>query len=115
MDISDGLVIDCRRLCAASRIHATIDAPAIPFAAEIQPLMLSPDIFRIAITGGDDYEILASIRAGQETAFAAAAARAGVQVTKIGSIAAGEPGLTVIGRDGAPLDVSTGGFDHFRS
>ena len=115
MDVSDGLGIDCRRLCAAAGVAAGIDAAAIPFAAEALPLVQSPSLLRAAITGGDDYEILAAIRGGEETAFEAAAARAGIGVTRIGVLAAGAPSVTISAPDSTTLDLGSGGYEHFRS
>jgi thiamine-monophosphate kinase len=113
MDISDGLMIDCRRLCVASGLAGTIHAPAIPFAPHALPIVQSPDMLRLAMTGGDDYEILAAIRSGEEAAFEAAAAHAGVRVSRVGRLSAGTPGVIVIGADGPPLDTGRGGFEHF--
>jgi thiamine-monophosphate kinase len=116
MDVSDGLGLDCRRLCIASGLAAKIEAAAIPFAAQTLPLVQSPDLLRIAITGGDDYEILAAIRPGEEAAFETAAAIAGIPVTRIGVLAAGAPAVTISAADGAPIDVGGhGGYEHFRS
>ncbi len=115
MDVSDGLVIDCRRLCVASGLAAHINAGAIPFAAESLPLITRPELLAAAITGGDDYEILAAIRAGEETPFEAASAQAGIRVTRIGTLSAGSPAVTVTGPHGTPLQLGSGGYEHFRS
>jgi thiamine-monophosphate kinase len=115
MDVSDGLAIDCRRLCTASGLASEVQAATIPFADHTARLMASPEALRTAVTGGDDYEILAAIPKDAEAAFEAAAARAGVRVTRIGTLTAGEPALTVRGADGASLDLGGEGFDHFRS
>jgi thiamine-monophosphate kinase len=114
MDISDGLAIDCRRLCAVSGVGAQIDIAAIPFAEALRDLVLTPQTLRTAITGGDDYEILVAIRAGQEVAFERDAAQAGVRVTRIGSILEGEA-PAFIQTDGTPLALAQPGYDHFRS
>ena len=114
MDISDGLAIDCRRLCAASDVGAQIDLAAIPFAEAVRDLVLTPEILRTAITGGDDYEILSAIRAGQDAAFEREAAEASVRATQIGSIVEGEEPV-FIQADGSPLRLDRPGYDHFRN
>ena len=43
-----------------------------------------------ALTGGDDYEIVCTVPAAKADAFRAAAKAAGVAVTEIGEIKAGE-------------------------
>ncbi len=112
LDISDGLGIDCRRLCAASGVGAQVDVAAIPFAAAARPLVQTPELLRTAITGGDDYEILAAVRAGAEASFERDAASAGVPVTQIGKIVEGDKPL-FLRADGSPLQLDQAGFDHF--
>lgn len=113
MDVSDGLVIDCGRLARVCGLAAMIEAAAIPFAPAAAALVGAPGMLRAAITGGDDYEILAAIRAGEEAAFEAEAARSHVPVTRIGTLGAGVPGVTVRGDGGVSLDMGAAGFDHF--
>jgi thiamine-monophosphate kinase len=114
MDVSDGLVVDCRRLCAASGLAATLDAAAVPLSpAASAAVGHAPDLLRTALTGGDDYEVLFSVRAGDEAAMERAAAAAGIAITRVGALITGAPALTVRDRHGAPLDLGAGGYDHF--
>ena len=46
MDLSDGLLLDASRLCAASSCGADIDLDALPFRAP-----LSPNLARTAVRG----------------------------------------------------------------
>jgi thiamine-monophosphate kinase len=64
------------------------------------------------ITGGDDYEIAAAIPENRLKAFQAAASEAGMPVTTIGRIEAGD-GITVIGTDGQPIALKQAAFSHF--
>jgi thiamine-monophosphate kinase len=48
MDVSDGLLIDARRMAAASRLALVIDLGAVPHVGDIMA----------AVTAGDDYELL---------------------------------------------------------
>ena len=114
MDISDGLAIDCRRLCATSGVEATIEASRVPLSAAVSAIIASdPDLLRAVLTGGDDYEILFAVRSGEEAAMEQVAASTGVAVTRVGAITAGAPGLTVLDTDGVSLDLGAGGYDHF--
>jgi thiamine-monophosphate kinase len=115
MDVSDGLVKDCGRLAAASGLAATIDAARLPLSASARAALGGqPDLLKVALTGGDDYEVLAAIAPAQVDAFRAAAAASGVPVTEIGGLSAGR-GVTVTGPDGRAMDVGTTGWDHFQS
>jgi thiamine-monophosphate kinase len=63
MDLSDGLSSDLPRLCAASRVGARIETDRIPKvqmrAGENQDHV---DVIRLALNGGDDYELLFTVR-----------------------------------------------------
>jgi thiamine-monophosphate kinase len=75
MDVSDGLLIDARRMAEASRLAVEIDLDAVPVAGERMA----------AVTAGDDYELLFALPAWAEPPVAA---------TRIGSFAPGS-GMTV--------------------
>lgn len=114
MDVSDGLVGDVARLCRASGVAATIEAAAVPLSEPAARLVAAaPDLFARAITGGDDYEILACVPEGRAADFAAALAAAGVAASTIGRIAAGTPGVAVNDAAGRPLDLGNGAYVHF--
>jgi thiamine-monophosphate kinase len=66
MDLSDGLSTDLPRLCGASRVGARIAADRIPKvqvrAGKNQNHL---DATRLALDGGDDYELLFTVRPNQ--------------------------------------------------
>ena len=62
MDVSDGLLLDARRLAAASGCTATIDLDALPLSeAFVATLGATLDARLFAATGGDDYALLAAL------------------------------------------------------
>ena len=96
MDLSDGLSIDLRRLCLASRRSAAIEAPPRFPGATLEQ----------ALHGGEDYELLFTVPARTlvPPRFE------GIPLTRIGEMRQGRPGeVRLAGRVLAPL-----GFDHFR-
>ena len=101
MDVSDGLAGDLAKLCAASGVCAVVDTPSIPASATAASL-LSRGVVAIEtlIAGGDDYEILCTIPEARADAFTEAARQAGVAVTAIGTIMAGERAAPIPGRRG---------------
>ncbi|RME99070.1 MAG: thiamine-phosphate kinase, partial [Alphaproteobacteria bacterium] len=113
MDISDGLVLDFTRLCAASGCGGIIEADRVPLSPAVSAL-LEGDAFSLeaALTGGDDYEVLFTAAPGVADAIRSAAESRGLSLHCIGSIVR-EPGITVVGRDGAPMQISRPGYDHF--
>ena len=91
MDVSDGLAGDLAKLCAASGVTAVVDTPSIPTSATAASLLSCGVVgIETLMAGGDDYEILCTVSEARADAFAEAARQAGVAVTDIGTIMAGE-------------------------
>ncbi len=107
IDVSDGLEADLGHLLAAGRgkLGAEIETARVPgprgFAAACARAGLDPE--RLALTGGEDYELLFTVRPNGPSA-AQLARRLGLPVTEIGRVAKGAPGRP----HGAP-----GGWRHF--
>jgi len=59
MDISDGLLLDSRRMAEASAVTLALDPARIPL-----PVDLPPERMRDALTWGDDYELLFTLPPG---------------------------------------------------
>lgn len=93
MDLSDGLVLDLHRMCAASGTAAELDGvlPSAPGATLEQ-----------ALFGGEDYELLCTLPPG---------ARPPRGFTRIGRMALGRP-AGAVSFAGARLKI--GGWDPFR-
>jgi thiamine-monophosphate kinase len=114
MDISDGLVGDLDKMCRASGLAATIACGRVPHSGAVRKAIAAdPRLVETALTGGDDYEILAAVPAAERNAFARAAAEADIPVAEIGAFAAGEPGVSVTGPEGAPMSFAHGSYTHF--
>ena len=71
-----------------------------------------PAAIETIVTGGDDYEILATMPAARVEPFRQAAAGAGVAVTEIGAITAGE-GACLLDADGRALSLAHPSYSHF--
>ena len=91
MDVSDGLAGDLVKLCAASGVTATVELDAVPLSeAALAATAASGRLLDLAMTGGDDYEILCTVPRQRVDVFVAEAKRLGVAVTQIGTIEAGD-------------------------
>ena len=112
MDVSDGLTADLAKLCAASGAAAVARADAVPVDPSLRAAF--PDEWLdMALGGGEDYELL--ICADART-MNAARERLGDGLTVFGEIEprrAGEARVRVVGADGAPIEVASGGWEHF--
>jgi thiamine-monophosphate kinase len=107
MDISDGLSTDLARLCAASGVGATIVEKALPIAHGIA----HAEAVRLALHGGDDYELL--FTAGPRQAKTLREDFRALPVSCIGQIVRREEVL-VLKEDGKRKRLLAGGWDPFR-
>ena len=103
IDVSDGLEADLAHLLEPAGLAAELDPARVPrppgFAAACRRLGLDPD--RLALGGGEDYELLFTLRPGA-LASGRLARRLGVAVAEIGRVV----------RGGGPAGP-TRGFRHF--
>ena len=85
MDLSDGLSTDSARLCAASGVGAEIEEWRLPLAQALGRKRESlEDLLEAALHGGDDYELVFTVR--ERIARRIPRRIAGVNVTRIGTI-----------------------------
>jgi thiamine-monophosphate kinase len=113
MDVSDGLAGDLAKLCRASAMSATIDAARVPMSqAARTALAVEPALMQTILTGGDDYEILATVPAAKLDAMRSAAAATGVALTEIGTIVEGKAAPEFL-LHGQPLKFAQRSFSHF--
>ena len=112
MDVSDGLVQDAGHLARGAGLAATIWAESIPLSAAAgAALAADPRLRERCLAGGDDYELVFAAPPEAEAAVRAAAASAGIAVTRIGGFASGS-GVAVRLADGTVLPLARGGWSH---
>ena len=74
MDVSDGFVGDLTKMLAVSGVSARVPIYRLPLSpAARAAIAANPDLFAVAATGGDDYELLASVAPDSAPAFEAEA------------------------------------------
>ncbi len=114
MDLSDGLGSDLYRLCEESDVGARVDASALPISPEVQSaaVVLGADPLRIALYGGEDFELLIAAAADAVETLAAAVRAVGTGLTVIGEVRTKDEGVTLRLPDGSAQPLA-GGWDHF--
>jgi thiamine-monophosphate kinase len=113
MDVSDGLAGDFAKLCRVSKVAAGIAVARVPLSEAAQTaIAVEPAMLEVALTGGDDYEIVCTVPAAKADSFRGAAKAAAVAVTEIGDIKAGE-GVRFVDSAGQPLAFKRTAFSHF--
>ena len=114
MDVSDGFVGDLTKMLAVSGVSARVPVYRLPLSlAARAAIAANPDLFTVAATGGDDYEIIAAVAPGSAAAFEAAAIAVGVPVTLVGEAVAGYAKPCFVGPDGGPVTFRRGSYSHF--
>lgn len=103
IDISDGLAADIQHITRASRVHVEIEEVTLTGRDVLDGLGIS-DARALAfqLGGGDDYARVIFTSARIEG-----------HATRIGRVLAGEPGLTLLKRDGSAERLDASGFRHF--
>jgi len=114
MDLSDGLSDAVYQVAGASGVGARIDASLLPIDARAREVLGAggDDPVAAAVTGGDDYELLVSVRPRTRGRLAAAIRHGGVALTRIG-VCTENPEVVLL-RDGEETPLPRGGFSHFR-
>ena len=114
MDISDGLAGDLAKLCRASGVAAEIEVEKVPLSDGARTaLAVEPTLIEPILTGGDDYEVLATVAAGKLAALQRAASAAGVTVTEIGSVVEGDGQARFFDRSRRQLVFQRLSYSHF--
>lgn len=111
IDLSDGLLGDLGHILTASGVGASLQPGLLPRSAALRLALPAAEQQELALTGGEDYELLFTVAPAQQAAVAALSS-ADLPLTRIGVIRA-EPGLELVAADGSILPPPTGGFKHF--
>ncbi|MFZ5596193.1 MAG: thiamine-phosphate kinase [Bacillota bacterium] len=117
MDLSDGLAGDIRHICDSSGTGAEIYTKSIPYSGPAARLAetAGKSVYDWALYGGEDYELLFTVRPDKTEVVTGAFAAAGLgRVTAVGKITAHEKGIELVDSEGRrqPLNM---GFDHFKA
>lgn len=118
IDVSDGLAQDLAHICAESGVGAVIDFDAVPLAEAARLVAANiDDAFALAVSGGEDFELLFTAAPTNEAALLALAADCRLGLTRIGEIVAVDPAPgsspVLLRRDGRLKPLAIRGHDHF--
>jgi thiamine-monophosphate kinase len=111
MDVSDGLLLDARRMADASGCAIAIELDRLPLSPEfVAERGRGREARLFAATGGDDYALLGAFKAGFEPATLSLPR--GTSMVRVGSLEAGAPQLR-LASGGQPVQLPERlGFEH---
>lgn len=110
MDVSDGLLTDLGKLCAASGCGADIDVDLLPRSVAMSQVFAAGVCVDYALAGGDDYEILFTVAPGQAPRVAREL-NAICACTQIGVVT--RQGGVQCRQGQQPYAIQRPGYDHF--
>jgi thiamine-monophosphate kinase len=116
IDVSDGLLSDTSHLLEESHVGAVIHEDRIPLSTAYRKYAssYSKKYFQLALTGGEDYELLFTAPMENRRRISSLSRTLRVPITLIGEILPEKDGLVVVRTGGSRYTPSRLGFDHFR-
>jgi len=112
IDISDGLIADLTHMCHESKVSALIKQNELPIHPALKKNFKS-DYLQLALSGGEDYELL--FTAGSQIITRLRKAMA-CPLTVIGEITQGKPGQVIVtDADSRIVPWQKAGWEHFKS
>ena len=111
IDLSDGLVADLRHICQASKVGANIVLEDLPLSFELIDSVGVEQAIELALSGGDDYELLFTVSEDNKVGVETALSNCGVTATCIGQLNGNNVITTTV--NNKPVVLRNEGFEHF--
>lgn len=114
MDISDGLVGDFTKLCAASKVGGELRQSAIPLSGPARKILAKvPALVETVLCGGDDYHVLLTVPPQRADKFEQQVRKyTNTPAKAIGTILEISKGVKVIDKEGQVLHLRQSAYDH---
>ena len=116
IDLSDGLSGDLAHVCRASKVGATLEETRIPVSPQCRSFakIRHLDPISIALTGGEDYELLFTVPAQCQPALEEFRKHTNAPISCIGTIEPLKSGLRIQLANGSFRPIVPTSYDHFR-
>lgn len=115
IDVSDGLGLDAGRLARASGVRLRLERERLPISPALAAFAAGAgvDPIELAVGGGDDYELLFTVREADAPRLGEKADALGVPIRAIGRVSSGSG--AVLSDLRGERDITSLGHDHFEA
>src|SRR6267143_1511739 len=115
IDISDGLSGDLRHICGESHVGADLDLGALPLSPACHAYAASRELdpVDLALTGGEDYELLFTVSPRERPRLEQTALKRGFPLTCIGQIHPLRFGIQAVSSRGRRHWLANTSYEHF--
>jgi thiamine-monophosphate kinase len=116
IDISDGLSGDLRHICEESHVGVEVDLSALPLSPACRAYATARklDPVDLALTGGEDYELLFTASPRQRLRLEQSAGERGFSLSCIGKIHPHRYGVQAVSPQGKRYRLANRSYEHFR-
>jgi thiamine-monophosphate kinase len=113
MDISDGFIGDLTKLVSLAGLGANVWLNDVPYSVAARAAFRADaGLIETALTGGDDYELLAAVPSQHAKAFIAGCLKFGVTATQVGEITEACQSIRFLESDGKQRHFSSPSYVH---
>lgn len=114
-DVSDGLSSEAWEIAEASGVRVVLEASALPVADALgeYAAAISQPPLGFMLGGGEDYELVGTVRADRAEELLAALRAAGAEPALVGCVLEGAPGVELVHPNGEAEALSKRGYNHF--
>ena len=111
IDLSDGLMQDLGHVCKAGGLGATVWREKVPVNPWLSHAVAPDQALRLAVAGGEDYELLFT---GTEEQVLEVRRQVALPVTIVGEMVVDpQQRVQLLDEDGREVELPSGGWDHF--
>ncbi|MFD2168212.1 thiamine-phosphate kinase [Thalassotalea euphylliae] len=111
IDISDGIISDLGHICSASGVGANIVLDDLPLSTAMLDTLPQQEAVKLALTGGEDYELLFTVSETNKVGLETALVNAGIKHTCIGQLNGNDKITTTLNSE--PIQIDSKGYEHF--
>lgn len=111
IDLSDGLIADLKHICDASSVGANIVLDTLPLPAEVVQAIGTESAIELAMSGGDDYELLFTVNEDNKVGMEMALTDMGIKLNCIGQLNGSEKVTATLNEKS--VEVTATGYQHF--